>query len=515
MKSKFLWTGLLFVFMQTSLFAQFSRLTTLDAQFIDDQMNNMLITTAVQGASVGIVIDGEIAYLKGYGIAYSPPADRSTTECTLFRTASVCKPITRIVAEMLEEQGTLNMGDFIVDLLPNFQLAIDNPTLTIGQCLGHTGGVRGYGEENDALKLTYGNTYPTYDYRGSLDVIANVTVNPANVGSYNYSTWNYVIAGAAMAVSAGKPYMEIMREQLIDPLNLPYFQPEYQWLIPYEGMTDLYNSSGDIVGYNPITYKVPGGGFITTAVDYAMIIKAYVTGQLISSPYHVTHNGAQTGASSSLKMNKTTKNGIIILSNTTGQTSITDAVRNTIHSTFAGYTQANLIGNAYDESQPAYPIQLISGIVNNGQTEVQQAFDIKTIGGYTVSPGGDSRNIAQKRIVLSPGFSASTGSFFLAAIENVDGECPAQGRMRSALIEESKTVQNKLYPNPATDQIFIEPTNDVSEIRILNGVGQQVRSVMTNKKEQLTIDVQGLSSGLYMVQFISPKKTAIEKLIIE
>src|SRR5437763_1442263 len=52
------------------------------------------------GAAVGVVRDGKIAYLKGYGFA-DREAKEPITGKTLFRWASVSKPITAVAAMQL------------------------------------------------------------------------------------------------------------------------------------------------------------------------------------------------------------------------------------------------------------------------------------------------------------------------------------------------------------------------------------------------------------------------------
>lgn len=49
--------------------AQFSRLNNTDAAWVDASLQAMVDQYLPVGASVGIVIDGQIAYLKGYGTA--------------------------------------------------------------------------------------------------------------------------------------------------------------------------------------------------------------------------------------------------------------------------------------------------------------------------------------------------------------------------------------------------------------------------------------------------------------
>jgi len=73
----------------------------------------------------------------------------------------------------------------------------------------------------------------------------------------------------------------------------------------------------------------------------------------------------------------------------------------------------------------------------------------------------------------------------------------------------------KLYPNPASDHLFIESTSTISSVRIINLLGAQVVSLESVGRKDLSIGLQQLKSGLYLVEMIDTEGTIqVEKLIV-
>lgn len=72
----------------------------------------------------------------------------------------------------------------------------------------------------------------------------------------------------------------------------------------------------------------------------------------------------------------------------------------------------------------------------------------------------------------------------------------------------------KIYPNPASDGIFIEFPEAVqsSSVTIYNISGQEVLFMQPESKTQY-VDISGLKAGLYLVKFIGERQMQIGKFI--
>lgn len=88
---------------------------------IDDFAQRAFIEWQVPGAAIGIVYNGEIIHLKGYGqkgLTNLAPI----TPSTLFPIASISKGMSAAAVAILVEQGLLHWNQKVVEILPHFKL---------------------------------------------------------------------------------------------------------------------------------------------------------------------------------------------------------------------------------------------------------------------------------------------------------------------------------------------------------------------------------------------------------
>ena len=67
-----------------------------------------------------------------------------------------------------------------------------------------------------------------------------------------------------------------------------------------------------------------------------------------------------------------------------------------------------------------------------------------------------------------------------------------------------------IYPNPATDQVFIKHDKPIEEIKIYNLLGQNLTATWKNN----TVNVSGLPNGHYIIQMSSDGIDYVEKLVV-
>lgn len=71
-----------------------------------------------------------------------------------------------------------------------------------------------------------------------------------------------------------------------------------------------------------------------------------------------------------------------------------------------------------------------------------------------------------------------------------------------------KITKIKIYPNPATEYISIDNTENVKELFILNLVGRKLK-VIQNVEQDVQYDISDLPNGMYLVQIIDHKNKII------
>jgi len=112
----------------------------------DREMAAFMEPRGIPGGALAVVKDGRLVYAKGYGFADRERKIAATRE-TLFRIASISKPITGVAVMRLVQEGRLKLEDKAFDYIdlkpvvafgkkPDPRLK----TITIRQLLQHTGG---------------------------------------------------------------------------------------------------------------------------------------------------------------------------------------------------------------------------------------------------------------------------------------------------------------------------------------------------------------------------------------
>lgn len=72
-----------------------------------------------------------------------------------------------------------------------------------------------------------------------------------------------------------------------------------------------------------------------------------------------------------------------------------------------------------------------------------------------------------------------------------------------------------VYPNPAKGRVLVEGLNDhVNRIELINARGQVAKTFMSSQEMKQELDLQALSPGMYTIQVIMERGTAIRKKLI-
>ena len=81
----------------------------------------------------------------------------------------------------------------------------------------------------------------------------------------------------------------------------------------------------------------------------------------------------------------------------------------------------------------------------------------------------------------------------------------------------TETVKIQVYPNPTTTgYINIKAESQISELVVLNIVGQPVLKQNVNQEETFRLNVGELNSGLYILKTIlADKKESIQRIVIK
>jgi CubicO group peptidase (beta-lactamase class C family) len=229
----------------------------------------------IPGLSIAIGQGGQIRFTSGYGLAdleNTVPAKAAT----VYRLASVSKPITATAVLQLVERGALDLDAPIQKYVSSFP---EKPwPVTARMLLGHLGGVRHYRDDEPTSTRPYGNaTEALILFRDDPLVVEPNT-------RFLYSTYGYNLLGAAIEGVTGKPFIEALKEGVFGPAAMVTTRvDEVAPLIPNRAQGYIRLPSGEVrnSALADVSNKVPGGGLCSTAADVARFGMALGGGTLL------------------------------------------------------------------------------------------------------------------------------------------------------------------------------------------------------------------------------------------
>jgi CubicO group peptidase (beta-lactamase class C family) len=152
-------------------------------------------------------------FVKGYGFADEEAGTRNG-EATRFPTASITKTFTAALVMKLRQDGRLALEDPVCrHLLP---CPLHWQSVTLRQLLTHTTGIPDYARTADFPRKMH-------EPRSTEQLIAEFRDRPLEFtpgAKYSYSNSNYVLLGAVLEKVGGKPYGELLREKILEPLGM-------------------------------------------------------------------------------------------------------------------------------------------------------------------------------------------------------------------------------------------------------------------------------------------------------
>jgi ssDNA-binding replication factor A large subunit len=79
--------------------------------------------------------------------------------------------------------------------------------------------------------------------------------------------------------------------------------------------------------------------------------------------------------------------------------------------------------------------------------------------------------------------------------------------------EEAQELGIKLFPNPASDMIYIEAEAEISQVTVFNAIGRVVLDQTYRNNQRVQLNVGSLIPGLYMIRVDSEGQSAMVKLL--
>jgi CubicO group peptidase (beta-lactamase class C family) len=191
--------------------AQTAQLSPAQIAEFEEFVKKQMEADKVPGLSIGF-INGDTVWSRGFGFADLENKIPAKAE-SMYRLASVTKPMTAAAILQLVEKGKINLDAEVQTYVPYFPKK--NFPITIRQLLGHLGGLSHY--KNFDLE---GHFKDHKNTRESIAVFENFDLVAEPGTRFNYSSYGYNLLGAVIEGASGQAYADYMRDNIWKPLGM-------------------------------------------------------------------------------------------------------------------------------------------------------------------------------------------------------------------------------------------------------------------------------------------------------
>lgn len=228
------------------------------------------------GLSAALVVDDELAWSKGFGLAdveNQVPAQADT----VYRIASISKPMAATAVMQLAEKGRVNLDDPVQKYVPYF--AAKPLTVTLRHLMTHTSGIRHYKPGEFDMKEHFDSV------EDAIQIFADdpLLFTPGTL--YSYSTYAFNLLAGVVETASGLTFEAYLKENVWGPSEMTSTHLEHQGeIVPHRARAYLKAGPNGGVANAPfadLSIKWAGGGIISTAEDLARFHIALNTGKLL------------------------------------------------------------------------------------------------------------------------------------------------------------------------------------------------------------------------------------------
>jgi len=247
---------------------------------IEKAVSSFMSANSVPGIGEAVVLEGEPAWSAGFGTAdledFAP-----ATSSTLFRLGSISKPITATAILQLWEHGKLDLDAPAQKYCPAFPQK--EWPVTSRELLGHLGGIRHYNSDGKG-DIPEDSARHFASMEESLQIFAADPLVAKPGTKFNYSTYGYTLLGCVLEGATSQKYVDYVREKVFKPAGMANTQADdFFAVIPHRTRWYHKDKAGVVrnAGILDSSYKIPGGGLISSADDMARFEAAILTDKLI------------------------------------------------------------------------------------------------------------------------------------------------------------------------------------------------------------------------------------------
>jgi serine beta-lactamase-like protein LACTB, mitochondrial len=225
----------------------------------------------IPGISIAVVRNNHVVCSIAQGWADIEQRIPNTAK-SRHRLASLSKPITAVLTMKLAEEGKIALGDSTRRLLPALPPQYD--AVTINRLLSHQSGIREYSDMAEVFSTRHYSNLE--EAARAIFVESPLLFEPG--AKTAYTTYGYTLLGAALERATGQSFKQILEARLPD-----FSLDDFVALTP--SRVRPYRKSSSTRWENAPAFdasnKYPGGGIVSSAVDYANFLIQVSAGKLL------------------------------------------------------------------------------------------------------------------------------------------------------------------------------------------------------------------------------------------
>jgi CubicO group peptidase (beta-lactamase class C family) len=230
----------------------------------------------IPGLTVAVVFDRRLRWTAGFGmqdIENNVPAKAAT----VYRLGSISKPITAVAVMQLYERGRIDLDAPVQKYCPAFPEK--QWPVTSRQLLGHLSGIRHYKSDEEFNSTRF---YASVTEGLGMFKDDPLLFEPGT--KYSYTTHGYSVLGCVVEGASGQKFADYVAENIFKPAAMEHMRVDsVADIIPNRAQGYRITDKGVLLN-SPLadnSYKVPGGGFVSTAEDLARFAVALQTFKLL------------------------------------------------------------------------------------------------------------------------------------------------------------------------------------------------------------------------------------------
>ena len=229
-----------------------------DYAALDRRLQQLMEKPAMVGLAVGIVENGRITFLRGYGETLAGSGE-PVTPGTVFRWASVSKGVAGTMVAKLAEQGKIDLKAPVVNYAPGLKLPAGNEyRASVSDLLSHRLGL-------------YRNAYDNKLEEGQDPGFLRQTLAQLNAicppgTCWSYQNVAYDASSEMVAGTTGLSYEQAVKQYLFDPIGMTSASASLSGLESSKSWARPHGAGKRPLPIVDTYYKVPAAGGVNSNI---------------------------------------------------------------------------------------------------------------------------------------------------------------------------------------------------------------------------------------------------------